>query len=142
MSMFTGFKILGSGLSAQRVRMNLTSSNLANAHTTRTEEGGAYRRKDPVFQAVPTAANRANDPLTSNLTEVNVSDIVPDDTPLPLVYDPSHPDAGPDGFVELPNVNIVEETVNMINASRSFEANAQAFETLRGMMQRAIDMGR
>jgi flagellar basal-body rod protein FlgC len=130
--------ILSKGMSAQRVRVNLVASNLANANTTKTEEGGAYKRKDPIFQAIDISGDDTNQGLSS----VEVSEISTDEAPGPKVYDPDHPDADAEGMVEMPNVNVVEEMVNMMTAQRSFEANVQAFATLRDMSQRAIDLGR
>jgi len=142
MSMFTGFRILSSGMSAQRTRLNVISSNLANAQTTRSEDGGAYRRKDPIFAATPIDGIDGDDPTNGELMGVEVLDIALDDAPLPMVFDPSHPDADENGYVEMPNVNVIEEMVEMVTASRSFEANATAFQTLRDMMARAIDLGK
>ena len=142
MSMFTGFKILSSGMSAQRTRLNVTSSNLANANTTRTEDGGPYRRRDPIFKAMDMADVNASEPISGALQTVAVTEIAPDDTPLPIVYNPGHPDADAEGYVTMPNVNVVEEMVNMTSSARSFEANATAFQTLKQMMARAIDMGK
>jgi flagellar basal-body rod protein FlgC len=138
MSISTGMSILSKGMSAQRVRVNLVASNLANANTTKTEEGGAYKRKDPIFQAI----DISGDDINQGLSSVEVSEISTDESPGPKVYDPNHPDADAEGMVEMPNVNVVEEMVNMMTAQRSFEANVQAFATLRDMSQRAIDLGR
>jgi flagellar basal-body rod protein FlgC len=135
MSISTGLSILATGMSAQRVRMNLVASNLANANTTKTPEGGAYKRKDPVFKSTQIEDNEG-------LSSVAVIEIRTDDSPGPKIYDPSHPDANEKGLVEMPNVNVLEEMVNMVTASRSFEANVQAFQTLRDMSNRAIDLGR
>ena len=142
MSMFTGFRILGSGMSAQRTRLNVTSSNLANANTTRTEDGGAYRRRDPVFKAIGLEDVNASEPIANAMQEVSVTEIAMDDAPLPVVFDPGHPDADGNGYVTMPNVNVVEEMVHMTTSARSFEANATAFQTLKQMMHRAIDMGK
>ncbi len=142
MSMFTGFKILSSGMSAQRTRLNVTSSNLANANTTKTDEGGPYRRRDPVFKAIDMPDVNASEPISGALQTVAVTEIAPDNTPLPIVYNPGHPDADAEGYVTMPNVNVVEEMVNMTTSARSFEANATAFATLKQMMARAIDMGK
>jgi flagellar basal-body rod protein FlgC len=142
MSMFTGFKILSSGMSAQRTRLNVTSSNLANANTTKTDEGGPYRRRDPVFRAIDMPDVNASEPISGALQTVAVTEIAPDNTPLPIVYNPGHPDADAEGYVTMPNVNVVEEMVNMTTSARSFEANATAFATLKQMMARAIDMGK
>ncbi len=136
MPIVKGFDILSSGMSAQRARLNLVSSNLANAHTTRTEGGGAYQRRDPVFE---TLMMREADP---DALGVRVAEVREDPTLGPLVHDPGHPDADADGNVRLPNVNVVEEMVDMMSASRSFEANTQAFQTLRDMVGEAITLGR
>lgn len=142
MSMFTGFRVLGSGMSAQRTRLNVTSSNLANANTTRTDEGGAYRRRDPVFSAQALGNVNASDSISNAIQGVSVTDIALDESPLPVIFDPGHPDADAEGYVTMPNVNVVEEMVHMTTSARSFEANASAFQTLKQMMQRAIDMGK
>ena len=138
MSISTGMHILAQGMSAQRTRLNLVASNLANANTTKTDEGGPYKRKDPVFRAIQVAGDGDNESLRS----VEVVEVATDPSKGPKVYDPWHPDADAKGFVEMPNVNVVEEMVNMITASRSFEANVQAFQTLRDLSHRAIDIGR
>lgn len=133
MSIVKGFDILGSGLSAQRTRLNTVSSNLANAETTRTAEGGPYVRRLPIFQTVEMGDEGAG---------VAVTGIEKDPTPGPMIFDPGHPDAGPDGYVKMPNVNVVEEMVDMMTAARSFEANVQAFQTLRDMVQQALNLGK
>ncbi len=138
MPVATGFRILGSAMSAQRTRLHLTASNLANAATTRTPDGGPYKRKDPVFSAEAINEARPED----GLSKVVVDEILVDETEGPLKYDPDHPDADADGNVRMPNVNVVEETVNMVTASRSFEANVQAFQTLRDMVSKALEIGR
>ncbi|MCP3861244.1 MAG: flagellar basal body rod protein FlgC [Phycisphaeraceae bacterium] len=130
-----GFDILSSGMSAQRARLHTVSSNLANAHTTRTEDGGPYQRRDPVFETML----MGEDP---DALGVRVAEVREDQSLGPLIHDPSHPDADADGNVRLPNVNVVEEMVDMMTASRSFEANTQAFQTLRDMVRDAIALGR
>lgn len=142
MPMFKGFAILSSGMTAQRTRMHLVASNLANAHTTRTEEGGAYKRQDPIFRTALLEAFGEVDPSDEGLRGVEVSEVVEDETPGPLVYDPSHPDADANGNVQMPNVNVVEEMINLTTAQRSFEANVQSFQALRDMISRSIDLGR
>ena len=139
MAISTGLNILAKGMSAQRTRLNLVASNLANANTTKTEEGGPYKRKDPIFKAINVDTDS---PDGEGLASVSVVEIRTDETKGQKIYDPQHPDADEKGFVEMPNVNVVEEMVNMITASRSFEANVQAFQTLRDMSNRAIDLGR
>ena len=133
MSIVQGFDILASGMSAQRVRLNTVSSNLANAETTRTADGGPYTRRLPIFEAVEEGDAGAG---------VRVDAIEEDSAQGPLVYDPGHPDAGPDGYVRMPNVNLVEEMVDMMTAARSFEANVQAFQSLRDMVQQALNLGK
>lgn len=142
MALITGLDIASSGMSAQRVRLNLVSSNLANAQTTRTEDGGPYRRRDPVFQATRVTVDPAASETERALRSVQVASVATDETLGPLVWDPDHPDADADGNVRMPNVNPAEEMVNLITASRSFEANAQAFMTLRDLIDRVLDLGR
>ena len=131
--MIKGFGILSSGMSAQRERLDLVGSNLANANTTRTQEGGPYQRRVAIFEALGDDQNPSG---------VAVSEVRLDQNPGPVVYDPSHPDADADGMVHMPNVNVVEEMVDMMTASRSFEANSQAFQTLRDMVSQSINLGR
>ncbi len=141
--MFTGLEIAASGMAAQRSRLHVVSSNLANASTTRTEDGGPYRRQEPVFETDLSAADLdGGDPAGAALRAVRVAEVREDESPGPVVYDPDHPDADEDGNVQLPNVNPVEEMVDMITAARSFEANVQSFQTLRQMSVRALDIGR
>ena len=144
MKLFDPFAILSSGMAAQRTRLDVIASNLANAHTTRTPQGGPYRRMEPVFVATPVGDDSGGfgDALDAQLRGVNVARIARDPRPLQRVYDPGHPDADADGFVTLPNVNPVEEMVDLIAASRSFEANAEAFQTVRQMFLRALELGR
>jgi flagellar basal-body rod protein FlgC len=142
MDFLTALRISGSGLSVERTRVNLASSNLANAETTRTAAGGPYQRLDPVIQALPFG------PMLGQATEptpaVNpvIASIVADGGPGRKVYSPGHPDADPEGFVTFPNVNPVHEVVNLMSASRSYEANATAIETLKTMAQRGLDIAR
>ena len=134
-----------SGLSAQRLRMNLISGNLANVNTTRTPEGGAYRRKDAVFAAAP-ASRRFRDLLSAQLaggrTEVKVLGIVEDPYPYKKKYDPHHPDADAKGYVQMPNINLMEEMVNMVTATRSYEANLMAIKATKSMALKALEIGR
>jgi flagellar basal-body rod protein FlgC len=139
--MFKGFRIAASGMSAQRVRLNLVSSNLANANTTRTEEGGPYKRMRPVFSSMLEGTSNPDTP-DGSLRSVEVVDIEKDETKGSIIHDPSHPDADENGNVEMPNVNVMEEMVDMVTASRSFEANVQAFTSLKEMVLRSLDIGR
>ncbi len=145
MDFLTALQISGTGLSAQRTRVNVATSNLANAESTRGPDGQPYRRHDPVLAAVPfeaqlDAATGARD--DGGAVGVQVQQVVEDPTPGRKVYLPGHPDADPNGFVTFPNVNPVSETVNLMTASRGYDANATAVETLKGMAQRALDIGR
>ncbi len=139
-------EILASGLAASRLRMNLVSSNLTNANTTRTAEGGPYKRKDPVYQATPVESasfnNILRDQMDSSYRGVTVTDIVEDNNPPRTVFDPSHPDADKDGIVRLPNINMVEEMVDMIMASRAYEAGISAMQSVKSMANKALAIGR
>jgi flagellar basal-body rod protein FlgC len=142
----SGFRISGSGMSAQRARMNAISSNIANINTTKTPEGGPYRRKDVVFEAVADAKSfgdviGATDPR-ADYARVQVSDIVSDKKAPLMKYEPSHPDANEEGYVAYPNINLMEEMTNMIQASRSYEANVQAVQASKDMALSALEIGR
>ena len=166
MGMFTGLNISASGLRAQRLRQNVIASNLANAETTRTPEGGPYKRQvvvlredktDPeqrfVFgpekmQGFTTQPNhipipQPGLPISKETvgSGVEVAAIQADPSPSRLVYDPSHPDANAEGYVALPNVNTVQEMTDMITASRTYEANVTAFNAAKGMLMKAMDLG-
>jgi flagellar basal-body rod protein FlgC len=123
-----------SGLSAERLRMDLIADNLANANTTRTPDGQPYRRKVAIFEPIT--------PTPRMSGGVRVAQIAQDPSPPRMVYDPSHPDADPNGYVTYPNVDIVHEMVDMITASRAYEANIQAFNAAKGMFLRTLDIGR
>jgi flagellar basal-body rod protein FlgC len=144
MNFLDSLAISSTGLSAQRLRMNLISSNMANVNTTRTETGEPYKRKDVIFEAAQKGGFK--DVLEQQLGEdgrgVKVAGIIEDEKPFVEKYDPGHPDADENGVVRLPNVNIVEEMVNMISASRSFEANATAVRATKDMAGVALDIGR
>jgi flagellar basal-body rod protein FlgC len=142
---FKSIDVNASALSAERMRMNTTSSNLANAQTTRTPEGGPYRRKDVVFEAETTrdfASELSGQMKEVPLHRVKVSDVVSDPNPPKLVYQPGHPDANPEGFVAYPNINTMEEMVNLITASRTYEANVTSINVAKGMMNKALEIGR
>jgi flagellar basal-body rod protein FlgC len=135
---FSAFEVAASGLSAERTRMNTIASNLANARTTRTDAGGPYKRIDPVFQTV--ALQRAGGPSAASL--VRVARIQQDTRDPQKVYEPGHPDADASGYVQYPNVNVVEEMVNMITASRAYEAGVTSIETVKGMARSALGIGK
>lgn len=125
---------VASGLSAQRTRMETASSNMANAHTTRTPEGGPYQRRDVVLASRPEASD--------GVAGVDVAEVRSDGSAPRLEYDPGHPDANPDGYVAYPNINVVEEMVDMITASRAYEAGVTAMRTASSMAERALNIGR
>ncbi len=124
------------------MRMNTIASNIANINTTQTPEGGAYRRKDVVFEAMPDAKNfgeiiTAGDPAGA-FQRVQVSDVVSDRKAPLLKYEPDHPDANPEGYVAYPNINLMEEMTNMIQATRSYEANVSAIQASKDMAMSAL----
>ncbi len=141
---FNALDVSASALSAERIRMNSISSNLANAQTTRSPEGGPYRRKDPVFEAVPEKhfANVLGERMEVETHKVKVADVISDPNPPRMLYKPEHPDANPQGYVAMPNVNTLEEMVNMLTASRTYEANISAIGVTKSMMQKALEIGR
>jgi len=130
------FSVSASALAAQRQRMNTIASNMANANSTRTAEGGPYRRQDVVFSSELMGATQ------SGLEGVKVSGIVKDESPFKMIHDPGHPDADKDGFVAMPNVNIIEEMVNMMMATRAYEASVSAFNMSKAMFAKTLELGR
>jgi flagellar basal-body rod protein FlgC len=149
MDMTDSMAVSVTALDAQRRRLNVISSNLANAQSTHTPGGGPYKRRDVVFQSTPvtnpferTLRQVATGPGAHALDGVKVLRVVEDSKPGQVVYDPRHPDADKKGFVKMPNVNVMEEMVNMIGASRSYEANVQAINATRAMWNKALDIGR
>jgi flagellar basal-body rod protein FlgC len=145
MDFFSSMNVSSSALSAERTRMNLISSNLANANTTRTPEGGPYKRKDAVFAAAPleNAFGRTLDGATGQqVRQVRVDRIVEDQNPPRIQYDPSHPDADPQGYVAMPNVNVIEEMADMLTASRAYEANVTAVQAAKNMALKTLEISR
>ncbi len=142
-NIFSTMRISASGLSAERLRMDTIASNLSNATTTRGENGKPYIRKIAVFQE---NLNRVLDPATGKVEEqlkgVKAINIVDDNSPLRRVYDPSHPDADAEGYVTMPNVNILNEMADMIAATRAYEANVNAINSAKGMFMKALEIGR
>lgn len=146
MGFLDALRASASGLSAQRTRMKLIAGNLANINTTRTPEGGPYRRREPVFSAEsPSEGSFKNmlrkhqDGETMGVRTVNV---VQDGRDPILKYEPDHPDANDDGFVALPNISVTEEMVNLVSASRSYEANVAAIKATKNMVTKALEIGR
>jgi len=147
MSFLSSLSVSVSGMTAQRQRVNTISENIANAKTTRTPEGGPYRRREIIFAAVSNDRSfdeelRSQDRSLSNATEVKVVGIVQDNRAPVLKYDPGHPDANQEGYVEMPDINTMEEMTNMMMASRSYEANIAAFNASKNMAQSALEIGR
>jgi len=155
------FDISGYGLSAQRVRVNAISSNIANAQTTRTDEGGPYRRKEVVFKAInfndvynqmindetqsmayedPLDENQLGDKVNPAIMSVEVDKIVRDDSQPLMKYEPNHPDADANGYVAYPNINPVVEMADLVEATRSYQANVAAFQSAKDMANAAISM--
>ena len=132
MSLFNIFNVSGSAMSAQAQRLNTVASNLANADSATSPSGEAYRAKSVVFESVPTA---------SGATGVRVREVVEDPTPLKQVYDPKHPMADDKGYVSMPNVNVVDEMVNMLSASRSYQTNVETMNAAKTMLLKTLTIG-
>ncbi len=147
MALMNSTSISATALTAQRLRMDVISQNIANVNTTRTEAGGPYKRKTVLFQEIQDSGSfsvKLDGAMqqTQQGLGVRVTNIVEDETPGTLAYDPGHPDADEEGYVRMPNVNIVEEMVNMISASRSYEANITAINNTKTMTSRTLELGR
>lgn len=154
MAFFSSMNIVGSGMTAQQARLDVISENITNMNTTRTEGGGAYRRKLTVMQAesdkngfreAMSRAARKGHAVSNRGYEqaggVKIVEIIEDQSELPLVYDPAHPDANEEGYVELPNVTLVAEVTDAMAASQAFSANVTAFNALKQVVQRGLDIG-
>ena len=143
MSIFGAIDASASGMTAERLRLDVISNNIANVNTTRTTTGGPYRRQFVVFEP---RQGDASFPRTSGgqvqLNGVRVSGIKQDDSPLRMIYEPGHPDADADGYVKMPNINIITEMVDMMTASRAYEANVTAVNVAKSMMMKALEIGR
>lgn len=147
MSFLSSLNISGSALTAQKLRMDVIAQNLSNAQTTRTENGTPYRRKMVVFQENDNQTKFEN--VLSDAQEkaqytggVKVSSIVEDESDLKPVYDPSNPDANENGYVMMPNVDTAKEMIDMISSTRSYEANVTAFNSIKSMAEKALEIGR
>jgi flagellar basal-body rod protein FlgC len=145
MSIFRTIDISASALTAQTLRMDVIAQNVANANTTRTEDGTPYQRKTTILQEIPNNFERMMEdgsPLQEAKGGVVVSQTLADESPFQLVYDPSHPDADEAGYVRMPNVDILREYVDMISASRSYEANVTVMNVSKRMAMKALEIGR
>lgn len=144
MSFLRTMSISGSGLTAQRVRMDTIAQNIANASVTRTANGTPYRRRVVVFETrddAPDFAGLLNKEY-ENVKGVEVTAILEDPSPFKRVYDPEHPDADPEGYVNLPNVDTTKEIIDMMSATRAYEANVTAFNASKSMALKALEIGR
>jgi flagellar basal-body rod protein FlgC len=148
MNLFKMFAISGAGMAAQRERMSVISGNLANTETTRTAQGGPYRRRDILFHAVPLGGEFA-DVLSETFLEgaeapltVEVAGIRQSNRPARQIFDPNHPHANADGYVSLPDINAIEELVDLMSAVRSYEANLTAYNATKGLVRRLLELGR
>ncbi|WZL79460.1 flagellar basal body rod protein FlgC [Eubacteriales bacterium mix99] len=143
MKVFDTMQISASGLTAERLRMDTIASNIANVNTTHTEQGGPYRRKIAVFQEnLATERDRESGKIGSVSRGIKAVGVVEDKSPLQSVFDPTHPDADANGYVSMPNVNILNEMVDLIASTRAYEANVTAVNATKGMMARALEIGR
>ncbi len=143
MDIFTSLNISSSALKAQRIRMDTISSNMANAETTRTPEGGPYRRKMVVFEPAQVSfADHLSAREKKALNGVQVSRILTEDAEPRLIFDPSHPDANDQGYVALPNVDLLKETTDMMLATRAYEANITTIKSAKRMALKALEIGK
>lgn len=144
MDFMTAMDISASGLSAQRAQLNVISMNMANIQTTKTADGGPYQRKSVSFESTPVYSpfdQAMHDQLNRNLEGVKVLGVTADNRPYKTVYDPNHPDANDQGYVTYPDINVVEEMTNMMQAMRGYEANVQTIESAKRMFQKALMIG-
>ncbi len=139
MDIFTTFDISASALKANRIRLNTISSNIANVETTSTPEGGPYKKKSVYFETKPISFK---DELDTSIQGVEVTKIIEDNEEPKRIYDPSHPDAGDDGYVEMPNISVIKEMVDMMSATRSYEANTTVIKSAKRMALKALEIGR
>lgn len=139
MDIFTSMDVSASALKAQRIRLNTISSNLANVETTSTPEGGPYKKKSVYFQ---TKEMPFKDHMERSIQGVEVTKIVEDTAEPRKIYDPAHPDAAEDGYVEMPNISVIKEMVDMMSATRSYEANTTVIKSAKRMALKALEIGR
>lgn len=143
MDIFTSMHISASALKANRIRLNTISSNLANVETTSTPEGGPYKRKSVYFQTTPMSFKEHLDSnLKTTIQGVKVKEILEDSDPPKMVYRPDHPDANEEGYVAMPNISVLEEMVDMMNTTRSYDANATVIKSSKRMALKALEIGR
>jgi len=141
MNISSSFGLCGAALTAQRAKMDVITSNLANADVTRTPEGGPYRKKSVVLTSEP-VKDKFDKSLRDALKTVRVAEVTEDASPPRLVHNPSHPDADANGFVAMPNVNLMSEMADMIAVSRAYEAMVTAFDATKNMALKTLEMGK
>lgn len=141
MSVFNSMKISASGLTLERLKMDTISTNIANINTTRTEDGGPYLKKEVVFQESLRRARQDNF-LVRRSSGVRVTGIVQDEENLKVIYDPDHPDADENGYVTMPNVNMVDEMIALLNTQRTYEANVTALNASKSMLKKALEISK
>lgn len=143
MSIFNSMQINASGLSLERLKMDTISTNIANVNTTRTEEGGPYLRKEVIFEEnLKKEMDQLNGRVEDKSFGVKVIGIEENEDNLKMVYDPEHPDADEDGYVMMPNVNMVDEMIALINAQRSYEANITALNSSKSILKKALEISK
>lgn len=143
MDIFTSMKVGASALTAQRMRLNTISSNLANVETSNTPEGGPYKKKNVVFRPAGTSfEERLDNNLKGAVQGVKVQRITADEREPRMVFDPSHPDADPQGYVAMPNINVMDEIVDMMSATSAYEANVTVVQSAKRMALKALEIGR
>ncbi|MDQ6994979.1 MAG: flagellar basal body rod protein FlgC [Mariprofundaceae bacterium] len=146
-SIFSSMNISAAGMAAQRARLDVVAENIANAESTRTKAGGPYRRRQVIFQTIPTSGQASFGAVfqstmksQSSFQSVHVSKVIEDQTPFREVYDPSHPDADAKGMVKMPNVNTVKEMVDMNSAARGFESNVTVMQASKRMFLKSLEL--
>ena len=143
MDIFSTFKVSSSALKAHKIRLDTISSNIANAETTSTPEGGPYKKKSVYFQTKPIAFKEHLDANLENAVQgVEVTKILEDEDPPRQIYNPSHPDANDEGYVEMPNVSVLKEMVDIMSATRSYQANVTVVKSAKRMALKALEIGR
>ena len=143
MSIFNSMQISASGLTLERLKMDTISTNIANVNTTRTDDGGPYRRKEVIFEeSFINERNKLTGHFDRRSSGVNVTELVEDDENFKSIYDPSHPDADENGYVLTPNVNMVDEMIALINTQRTYEANVTALNTSKSILKKALEISK
>lgn len=143
MSVFNSMKINASGLTLERLKMDIISTNIANVNTTRTEDGGPYSRKEVLFEeSLKNAKNSITGQMERKSFGVRVVEIAEDNENYKILYDPNHPDADEDGYVLAPNVNMVDEMIALLNTQRSYEANVTAFNASKSILKKALEISK